>query len=292
VTATVFLGLVTHERSRFQDSSGPDGLVSRLSRDLGELGVSTTLRISDKDACTPDLITLDRDEVLKSIGAELAVEREWRRYLQPEHSAIGLSAFMLARRAYRTFRFAPPWRPRLDDDDPGIRMVRRLVNIELSHVALLHQAVETESTWALIVEDDASADDVAALAQDLEAFIDHYGSAAQPKYVNVSESFGQERLNTEHHLQPVGTWHAGAPPTELLSANRPVTNTVCAILYRTTFLRELLPFMDAIPVSPVLPIDWKLNRALLTMFNAGRIGPGDCWMISPAPLLQRSMHQS
>jgi hypothetical protein len=291
VTATVFLGLITHRGSRFQDSSDPDGLVTKLAGELRRFDLRTVVQINDQDSYTPDLLTLDRNEVRRSITAELAVEQEWRRFLDPDASRAGLATFMLARRAYRIARFAPPWKRALRSDDPGVRMLRRLVNIELSHVALMHEAVECGSDWAVIAEDDASSEDVPRLAEDLSCFVADRASHPQPKYVNISESFGHARLGTESHLRHVGSWGTGTGPTiEILSAGRPVTNTVCAILYRTTFLTELVTRMDEIPISPVLPIDWKLNRALLTMFEAGQIGDGDCWTVSPAPLLQRSMH--
>jgi hypothetical protein len=266
--------------------------VSQLAVGLRERGFSVHVRINDQDMLTTDVLPLDRDEVLRSIAAELALEEEWRRYLSPGNSHAGLSALMIVRRAYRTIRLAPPWKRSLDPDDPGIRMLRRLVNIELSHLDLMRQAVDVQSSWALIVEDDAWTKDAPQFADDLAKLVKARANEPQPAFVNISESFGHGQLGTQEHLQSVGTWSATAGVTgDLLSASRPVTNTVCAILYRTAFLRELVLQMDAIPISPVLPIDWKLNRALLTMFHAGHIGAGDCWTVSPAPLLQRSMHK-
>jgi hypothetical protein len=167
-------------------------------------------------------------------------------------------------------------------------MLRRLINIELSHIGLMRQAVDCDSDWALIVEDDAAADEPEGFATALAQFTQDHQDERQPKYVNVSRSFSEERLRIDAHLTPVGIWGtAGNIP--VLSAERPVTNTVCAILYRTDFLRELLAVLDGIPVAPVLPIDWKLNEAILRMVESGTLGAGDCWFLSPAPVVQRSM---
>ena len=81
-------------------------------------------------------------------------------------------------------------------------------------------------------------------------------------------------------------------PAQILSASKPVTNTVCAVLYRTSFLEELLTVLDSLPLSPVIPIDWKLNAALLQMHDSGALGAGDCWFLEPAPIVQRSMQST
>ena len=288
MSATVFLGLVTHRASRFADSSGPDGLVATTASALEARGIATTVSISADDAFTADLLPLDRAAVIASIDAELNTEERWRAYVSPDSSKVALRAFMSARNVYRRLRLAPPWQREIASTDPGARMLRRLINIELSHIGLMRQAVDCDSDWALIVEDDAAADDTEAFATALAQFTEDHQDDRQPRYVNVSRSFSEEHLRIDAHLTPVGAWGT-AGGIEVLSAERPVTNTVCAILYRTDFLRELLAVLDGIPVAPVLPIDWKLNEAILRMVAADTLGSGDCWFLSPAPVVQRSM---
>ena len=108
-------------------------------------------------------------------------------------------------------------------------------------------------------------------------------------YVNVSESFPLDALGIEHLLTPTDVPWAGTANRGVLSASRPVTNTVCAILYRAQFARDLLAEFAQMPMTPVLPIDWKLNDALMRMNADGRLGPGSCWLVSPAPIDQLSM---
>ena len=288
MSTTVFLGLVTHRASRFADSSGPHGLVATTASALEARGIASIVSLSADDAFTDDLLTLDRAAVIASIDAELDTEERWRRYVSPGSSKIALRAFMAARTVYRQLQLAPPWQREITSTDAGARMLRRLINIELSHIGLMRQAVDCDSDWALIVEDDAAADEPEGFATALAQFTQDHQDERQPKYVNVSRSFSEERLRIDAHLTPVGIWGtAGNIP--VLSAERPVTNTVCAILSRTDFLRELLAVLDGIPVAPVLPIDWKLNEAILRMVESGTLGAGDCWFLSPAPVVQRSM---
>lgn len=284
---TIFLGLVTHRATRFPESAGTNGLVHRVAEELSTAGVDATVEIHDLDHHDETILPLTKGEVRASIQAEMALEERWRAFINPAKSRMMLRVFMATRRAYREMRLAPPWQTSEGASPSGAAMLRRLVNIELAHLHLLHRAQQAGSTWALIVEDDARLADPAAFASALGEFARRH-EEGQPAYVNVSRSFSHERLDLQEHLTPIGSWDS---TTRMLSSGLSLTNTVCAILYRGDFLSRLVPAMDAIPVSPVLPIDWKLNQALLNLLEAGDIGPGDCWFLDPAPILQGSMHE-
>jgi hypothetical protein len=287
VSETVFLGLVTYRGTRFPDSAVTGGFLPRLAEALAADDRQVVLRVNADDAFDAGAGALDIDAVRASVAAELRTEAAWRRYLAPGRSQPLLPVEMTARRAYRLARYAPPWRRSGAPEDPGPRMLRRLVNIELSHLTLLREAVAAGADWVLIAEDDAQAEHPDRFATDLVAFLDAHAAGDQPGYVNVSRSFSAEELGTAAITTAVGPW--GADGASVLSAERPVTNTVCAILYRGAFLRTLLDALEAIPMFPVLPIDWKLNRALMDLHTAGVIGPGTCWTVEPAPVIQRSM---
>lgn len=283
----MFLGLVTHRATRFPESGGESGLLEQVRRGLQARGVSSTLTIHDADHFDADLVPLTTAEVLASVQAELDLERRWRVYVRPERDGMPLRAFMMARRLYRYVRLAPPWQGTDEASARGAAMLRRLVNIEMAHLHLMTQAIESGSDWALIVEDDAHSSDPQEFAQALASFIAAQGEVRQPRYVNLSRSFEADPLGIDRHLSDIGAWDEDA---RILSSDRPLTNTVCAILYRTDFLRELMPVLDSIPVSPVLPIDWKLNKGLLELYGHDVLGRGDCWFVEPGPLTQGSMH--
>ena len=168
-------------------------------------------------------------------------------------------------------------------------MLEHLANIELAHMALLQAALDSQANWALILEDDAIAFDIDDLAAQLDVYGRTWLAGEQPKYVNMSRSFETSQLNLSEPTTLVSGWGDKA---EVRSARVPFTNTVCAILYRREFLTDLLPELDRIPLEPIMPIDWKLNAALMQLSSTTRLSAGDCYEVNPAPIVQGSMHNS
>jgi hypothetical protein len=195
---------------------------------------------------------------------------------------------MRARLAYRRRKFLPR-EVIVDENHPGFRMVRRLVNIEIAHVTLLEHASTMRCDWALILEDDAVADAVST-GSIIDTLMQEAVMNKQPLFVNVSRSFGEDRLRVDKHLTDIGGLPNADSHTRVLAATQPFTNTVCAVLYRGSFLPSLVRAMKNIPMSPVIPIDWKLNMALLNLNDANAFASHDCWALSPAPITQGSMH--
>lgn len=285
----VFLGLVTYPGTSFPESSGPDGLLCQLREGLESRGVTVIAQINGDNLYSDHTLDLNRDEVRRSIAAELGLERRWREHLTGHQLGLGARAMLNLRRLRRSLQLAPPWRSRLGPNDRGPTMLRRLINIELSHLDLLTQGVARGAQWILIIEDDAR-------PEALESFIDGFlrligpeSAEGAPQFVNVSRSFDEGALGVEHLLTVAGDWDS-AGRIRVESASRPFTNTVCAVLYRGEFAESLLSTYSDIPLSPVLPIDWKLNEALLRLVDKGVLGSGDCWTLRPAPIAQGSMH--
>lgn len=269
----LFVGVVSHEGSRFALSQGPEGLAQHLA----QLLPGTSVAVNTVDLLDEASMPVTPAGVQATLTAELRADRAWAGYLGRSMGPRwwGVHAARWVRRGWLRVR------------PPGVVMLRRLLNIELSHLDLLRRGLTSGAPWVLIVEDDGFSSDIADLSDGLAGLIAHRPS---PAFVNVSQSFTPHELGIEHLLAPVAdcSW-AGAVPRRVLAAERPVTNTVCAILYSADFLRRFLPAFDALPMEPVVPIDWKLNLALMRMFETGEIGPGDCWLVDPAPITQMSM---
>lgn len=271
------IGVVSHEGSRFSVSQGPDGLARLLEPPLARQGVRTEVRVN-----TMDLHDGGRDPVTdamtqRSLTAQLHLERTWARFLRrPTGARWWLNhSLRWVRRGEQVLR------------SPGPGMTERLLNIELSHLDLMRWSCATGADWALILEDDAASADVDDCAAGLAAIM---MASPGPAYVNVSQSFGAATLGIDHLLRPApGVTWAGTGARTVMASARPVTNTVCAVLYRVDFLHRLVEAMEGLPMEPVVPIDWKLNLALMDLFNVGDLGPGDCWLVDPGPIDQLSM---
>lgn len=286
MTTKVFIGLVTYPGSRYPEAVGPQGLASELSEALkasNRVDLEVYLEVCAENLLNPAELPTNSREVHDSINAELSVESDWRIYLDPKVSRIKLSLFMKARKVYRYIKFSLPWRNQNSEAGSGARMLIRLANIELAHISLLKSAFAAQADWVLILEDDAWVESPEALAVDLIGFL---SSELDPRYVNLSESFSSRRLGIENGFNQVGSWGAGS---KVFSATKPVTNTVCAILYSKTFIEDLLSEFESIPIRPVIPIDWKLNKAIMNLYAKGPLRAGDCWVVEPAPIVQGSM---
>jgi len=170
----------------------------------------------------------------------------------------------------------------------GSRTLTRLANIELAHLSLMASALESEAEWILLLEDDATCSDVPELAAQLSQYLPSWTTSQDPSFVNVSESFTLEELGLGRPPTPIASWGSGAT---IYSSDIPFTNTVCAVLYRREFLINLKRVLDSIPLYPIVPIDWKVNAALMRMVETNPLAMHRCFIIEPAPITQASMHQ-
>ena len=173
---------------------------------------------------------------------------------------------------------------------PSSGMVERLLNIEMAHTALLQAGLASESSWILILEDDGECADLNDLADGLSAMIE--GAADGVRFINLSESFEVSELGIEHLLKSSDQQWAGSRPRQLVETELPVTNTVCAIAYRAPFAESLLAEYSKMPQRPVVPIDWKLNQALMSLHARGELPAGSCLWVLPGPIDQLSMRVS
>ena len=211
----------------------------------------------------------------ESLSAELRTEFRWAKYLGRLHE----SKWWLT--------YAGRWaqRLRLYIKHPPETYTRRLLNIEYAHRRLMQQGIEDGAPWIVILEDDASCTHV----PDLSIGLQHLMMEADRKcLVNISDSFTFASLGIKHLLGVSQTirWQ-GTHPRSLLEAQRPVTNTVCAVAYSRELLQEIVAYFDAMPEEPVLPIDWKLNQALMSLTASG--DEIQCFLLDPAPVKQLSM---
>lgn len=288
----LFIGVVSHEGSRFSLSQGPAGLAAQLAARMGALGTSCLVQVNTQDSYDPSALPIDGRLVQASLAAQRRLEVEWSRFLRAGSrgsmaSRVGAWCVMLARHLKQTALYVRPWHGADENATSGVRLVRRLINIELSHVNLWQAGLDSGASWILVIEDDASSPDLADCAAGLAALLtDPQCTAA---YINLSMSFTPRELGIDHLISHAGITWEGSIKREILVASRPVTNTVCAIAYRADFVRSLLSEFAELPMTPVVPIDWKLNVALMRMHERADLSAGDAWLVEPGPMVQMSM---
>lgn len=283
---SIFLGLVTHDASPFPLARGPQGLLAETRNVLQDHGIVVQSGIHTANHFPELNLTISASEVRASIEAEISVEAAWHAYLKPDRNHLFTNFKLAAWRWYRVFNEVA--RNGNRQEPRGRVVIERLINIELAHLHLMEEAIKSESDWTLILEDDAMCPDSRTFATDLANFVIRYGDAPAPGYVNMSRSFNAEDLRIAHLLTPMSQWNSDV---SILQSSRPVTNTVCAVLYQQDFLLELVAELASIPMRPVLPIDWKINLALMRMFASHSFTEYACWLLDPAPITQGSMHQ-
>jgi hypothetical protein len=288
---SLFIGLVSHVGSRFEISQGEKGLSQLLATAWRERGNSCEVEINTHDAYDPEARPITAASVWAAVDAQLRLEASWRTYLE-EGANIPIHLRLRGRigegvvRARAIRRFWRPWRGAGRPGEAGFRMIRRLFNIEYSHRHLMQSGLNSGAEWILIIEDDASSPDIADCSDGLIELTQEFPECG---YANVSESFALAELGIAHLLEPAaGIWR-GWIPRAVMTSKRPVTNTVCAILYRREFLLRLTSEFDRIPMEPIVPIDWKVNIALRNLYLQGALSPAECLIVTPAPINQLSM---
>ncbi|MDD2818494.1 MAG: hypothetical protein PHN51_06825 [Candidatus Nanopelagicales bacterium] len=285
----LFIGVVSHLGSRFSQNQEEGGLAFGLARALEMLGRSIEIQVNTLDAWSPEVLPLSPEVGRASAFASLDFEQTWDTYLNEGVSTSITARFrrsgeFQARRlklglAARSSSFA----------SSSVAATRRLLNIELSHLHLWREGLASGAQWILILEDDGGCADLGDLSAGLDALLTADG--ADWLYANISASFDATQLGVRHLLTPSSLrWKGGAIRT-IQSASRPISNTVCAIVYRREFLDEVVSQFELLPLEPVIPIDFKLNAALMALYANGKIKAGDCLQVEPAPIVQMSMHE-
>lgn len=284
VSIDLFIGLITHTHTHFPSARSESGMARQLELALRESSTTVEFEIFDRDLLRPGAIALDKHAVREAIAAESELGLRWRSYLTGNNPSLALKAMAVMRQTWRMLQLTPPWKRTITTGDRGARMLTRLANIELAHVAAMRHAVQSGAKWILILEDDAQSANPQSLASSLASFIEAANRSGQPSTMNLTESFTLNQLGVRHLLKTKS--NPGQPSHWSTSASQKlITNTVCAVLYERSFLEVLLHRLESIPIEPIVPIDFKINAVYMNWRDQE---PGMCWVCSPAPVTQGS----
>jgi len=242
--------------------------------------MSVELKIEVRDFFSETLETLDPSVVQESLSEQLRLEGAWARYTNSRHRLSARQKLrLLALRVVRQWRRI---------NAPPLQSMVRLLNIELSHLSLLESGLASGSPWIMIVEDDGECSDIDDCAAGLAGFMT--AAPREVAFANLSESFDVRELGLGELLRDSDISWQGDIGRSIARSERPVTNTVCAMIYRSDFAARLVQDFRDQGLLPVVPIDWKLNSTLMRMFAAGILTHESCMWVIPAPITQLSMH--
>ena len=275
----LFIGVVSYPGTRYLEAQGSEGLAARLAAAFMDRGQKCAVVVDTLNRLDTEQAPVTDDDVQASLSAQVRLAGDWEHYLRATHGfSVRSGAQSMSRWVRRGWqRLAPP----------GKSTIERLLNIELAHQDLLRKGVTSQAPWILIIEDDASSTNIEDLADGITKLLEQAKPSVQ--FINLSESFEVSELGIDHLMQDSEySWHGSVKRT-VLTAQRPVTNTVCAIAYRSSFAGHLLSAYASMPLRPVIPIDWKLNQALMGMYASGSLTADSCWWVVPGPIDQLSM---
>jgi len=182
----LFIGLVTHPQTRFKDSQTTSGVASRLEAAFRHKGVSVCAAICAENLCTH---SVNRYTTAHSKIAERTASLYWDYYLEKQPPPIHkVAAVFLESLGEATKDFF---------SRKAQTATQRLINIELAHLSLMQKALKARASWAIIIEDDATCDNIEDLAAGVLGIIE---SSHKPSYINLSRSFTPEEIKVDKIL--------------------------------------------------------------------------------------------
>jgi hypothetical protein len=292
----LLVGVVTHAGSR-QRKAGNDS-AREICDHLRSSGIDSKLRINTFDQYSAECPDLTPTQIVRARRDLERVRRDWEYYIRADVSPlrrIVSTATVTLKSNLRMVLSGLRSGASSGQGPPLASDALRLLNIEASHLDLLRWQVAEEARWLLVLEDDAQPESVADTVAGIKGLIHdvEVSDERSPIFVDLSFSFTLEELGVSHLLleSEAVAWR-GAVSRTIMAASRPVTNTVCAVLLNIDFSRCLLETIEEFPQGSAVPIDWKINQSLMTMYAEGAVGSDNCLHVVPGPLTQGSLHGS
>jgi hypothetical protein len=153
---------------------------------------------------------------------------------------------------------------------------------------IYREALESKAVWILVIEDDARSVGNGFLSGKADEILAK-DQIEEIRFVNLSESITPEELGVAGILQ-TSIDEKGDHDHSLATCSRPITNTVCANVFSRGFVNALVTNIESHGLSPVIPIDWRLNRMIMDEWSTGKLDSTSCSWVVPGIFLQGSMH--
>lgn len=277
-----FVGLVTHPGSRFNAGGEAVAELNLVVDALMSAGHEVVSLVSDRDDYDSDGYPLNVKRRLASAWKQAELETRWRRYVASGGRQSTPAGWDVERVLASTRRcLSAVGIPKAGGDLSEVGL-RRLINIDLSHLRLCSAAIEDQADVVLVLEDDARFDRSLDMAQFVEMLTTF--PREDLALAVLSRSLSTQELGLASHTTLAG--RVDAEDQHWVEVSPAVTNTVCANAYSLAMARKLVDEISRTGLFPVHPIDWRLNQVLMNTSGVR------CFWAEPAPFIQASMHGS
>jgi hypothetical protein len=153
----------------------------------------------------------------------------------------------------------------------------------------MKQSLESDKSFVLILEDDFFINDVEAIMIMLKFATSIEVSKSKLQLINLSKSFSYQELGFQNFVES-SIKDVNYPNYTIDILKYPVTNTVCATLYKSDFLKKLVCELESLKMVSLIPIDHKVNIALNRLIKKGLIDKECYGSSNPSLFIQGSLH--
>ena len=285
ITPDLFLGLVTHSKSKYSI----DMLLSAILNYQKESAKKPVLNTAIFSKNIYDINEVNiLHVILNFINFQILTFR-WRRYL-----GIKSNKFSFFKSVFKIIKFTGQLvftKLRKKHKNSALR----ILNINKSHYHLLELGLNSGAKSLLILEDDA---DIVSLDifEDCIYILHEFSEKIINRlfYIDISESFTLEQLGASHLVDESSSQviNLGSEVYRIQKMTRPITNTVCAVYYSEDLARLLLNRLNKeMPkvFNKFIPIDWLMNKILIDLNKQSIVI--DCFTTNPGLFTQRSLHK-
>ena len=164
-------------------------------------------------------------------------------------------------------------------------IMSRQHNISESHIAQFLDSVKSNFEFSLILEDDFRINQDYNLELTINNLLEFMKTNSNVSIISVSKSFSFLELGISNTVRNVQSNNLN-----LYEADLPVTNTVSAMLYKTEFLRQMLPYLLEYRKYRIIPIDHKINMALHQIYKKKNSESDFFYFMQPGLFIQDSIH--
>ncbi len=158
-------------------------------------------------------------------------------------------------------------------------------NISESHISQILDSVKYNFEFSLILEDDFRVNQDYNIELTINTLLEFMKIHRNASIISISESFSFLELGISSAVT-----NSNFNDINLYESALPITNTVSAMLYKTQFLKQILPYLLEYRKYRIIPIDHKINMALYRISKNRNSESSFFYFMHPGLFIQESIH--